>query len=156
MKLPHAAAGHRKKTEFVATIADTGFVVAVALVTEEAHQACVAVYKRQGIIYLPQTTLAEVMYLLTREAGNIVAAHFILTLSATKYRVEPLITEDIQRSGEILQEYADSRVDFVDATIIAVAERRNITEILTLDNRDFRMVRPKHCQYFTILPENQS
>ena len=140
----------------MATIADTGFVVALALVTEEAHRACVSVYKRQGIIYLPQTTLAEVMYLLTREAGNAVAAHFILTLSATKYRIEPLTSEDIQRSGEIVQQYADSRVDFVDATIIAVAERRNITEILTLDNRDFRMVRPKHCKYFTILPENQS
>jgi len=139
----------------VATIADTGFVVATALTSEEAHRACVAVYKRQGIIYLPQTTLAEVMYLLTREAGNAVAAHFILTLSATKYRIEPLLPEDIQRSGEIVQQYADSRVDFVDATIIAVAERRNITEILTLDNRDFRMVRPKHCKYFTILPENQ-
>ena len=155
MKSLHAVVGRRKKTEFVATIADTGFVVAVALITEEAHQACVAVYKRQGIIYLPQTTLAEVMYLLTREAGNKVAAQFILTLSATKYRIEPLMAEDIQRSGEIVQQYADSRVDFVDATIIAVAERRNITEILTLDNRDFHMVRPKHCSYFTILPEIQ-
>lgn len=155
MKSQPAAVGRRKKTEFVATIADTGFVVAVALITEEAHEACVAVYKRQGIIYLPQTTLAEVMYLLTREAGNTVAAQFILTLSATKYRIEALIAEDIQRSGEIVRQYADSRVDFVDATIIAVAERRNITEILALDNRDFRMVRPKHCPYFTILPEIQ-
>src|SRR5205085_718119 len=102
----HTAAGRRKKTEFVATIADTGFVVATALISEEAHQACVAVYKRQGIIYLPQTALAEVMYLLTREAGNTVAAHFILTLSATKYRIEPLLSEDIQRSGEIVQQYA--------------------------------------------------
>lgn len=140
----------------MATVADTSFVVAVALVTEEAHQTCVAVYKRQGIIYLPQTTLAEVMYLITREAGNAVAAQFILTLSNTKYRIEALTSEDIQRSGEIVQQYADSRVDFVDATVIAVAERRNITEILTLDNRDFRMVRPKHHSHFTILPDNQS
>ena len=148
--------GRRKKTEFVATLADTGFVVTVALATEEAHQTCAAVYKRQGVIYLPQTTLAEVMYLLTREAGNSVAARFILTLSDTKYRIEPLTAEDIQRSGEIVLQYADSRVDFVDASIMAVAERRNITQILTLDNRDFRMVRPKHCPFYTILPENQS
>lgn len=147
--------GHRKKTEVVATIADTGFVVTVALVSENAHQACVALYRRQGIIYLPRTTLAEVMYLITREAGNTVAAQFVLALSETKYRVEYLLPEDLSRSGEILRQYADSRVDFVDATIVAVAERRNITEILTLDKRDFQLIRPKHCNYFTVLPENQ-
>jgi predicted nucleic acid-binding protein len=140
----------------VASVADTSFVVALALVTEEAHQACIAVYKRQGIIYVPQTTLAEVMYLITREAGNTAAANFILNLPETKYRIEPLMPEDIQRSGEIVRQYADSRVDFVDATIMAVAERRKITEILTLDNRDFRIVRPKHHTHFTILPDNQS
>jgi predicted nucleic acid-binding protein len=140
----------------VATVADTSFVVAVALVTENLHQACIAVYKQQGIIYLPQTTLAEVMYLITREAGNAVAAQFILTLSKSKYRVEPLIPEDIQRSGQIIRQYADSRVDFVDATVIALAERQNITQILTLDSRDFRLVRPKHCTHFTILPDNSA
>lgn len=120
------------------------------------HKVCVAVYQQQGIIYLPQTALSEVMYLITREAGNSVAAQFILSLSATKYRIEPLIDEDVRRSGEIVATYADSRVDFVDATIIAVAERRKITNILTLDYRDFSIVRPKHAAHLTILPENQT
>lgn len=148
--------GHRKKIKLVATIADTSFVVAVALSTEKMHKVCVAIYRQQGIIYLPQTTLAEVMYLITREVGNTVAAQFILSLPATKYRIEPLLDEDIQRSGEIVATYADSRVDFVDATIIAVAERRKITDILTLDYRDFSIVRPKHSVHLTILPENQA
>jgi predicted nucleic acid-binding protein len=43
-------------------------------------------------------------------------------------------------------------VDFVDATIAAVAERLNITRILTLDQRDFQIIRPKHSDYFEILP----
>jgi uncharacterized protein len=43
-------------------------------------------------------------------------------------------------------------LDFTDAAIVAIAERSNITRILTLDRRDFTLIRPKHCDYFEILP----
>jgi len=33
---------------------------------------------------------------------------------------------------------------FVDATIAAVAERLQIARILSLDQRDFRIIRPRH------------
>ncbi len=46
----------------------------------------------------------------------------------------------------------DSRLDFVDATVIAIAERLNITRILTIDKRDFGMVRPTHADAFDLLP----
>jgi predicted nucleic acid-binding protein len=40
----------------------------------------------------------------------------------------------------------------VDASIIAVAERLNVTTIATLDRRDFTVVRPVHCQAFELIP----
>ena len=58
----------------------------------------------------------------------------------------------VDKTWEILEEYADSRLDFVDATIVALAERLNITRVLTLDRRDFSIIRPAHCSYFEILP----
>jgi len=133
-------------------VADTSYVLAIAISTDQAHEACRAVHRQHTIIYLPQTTLTEVAYLLTRERGNRVTADFLLNLPKTKYRLEGLTPEDIRRTGELLQIYADSRVDFVDATVVAVAERLNITHILTLDQRDFHIVRPKHTPYFEILP----
>jgi predicted nucleic acid-binding protein len=133
-------------------VADTSYVLAIAIDTEAGHQACLAAHKQQDIIYLPQTTLAEVAYLITREAGNKAAARFMLNLPRTKYRIEALTAEDLRRTGELLQQYADSRVDFVDATIAAVAERKSITQILTLDQRDFHIIRPRHCAHFTLLP----
>lgn len=51
-----------------------------------------------------------------------------------------------------MQQYADANLDFVDAIIAAIAERLNITRILTLDQRDFRLIRPHHCEAFDILP----
>jgi uncharacterized protein len=133
-------------------IADTSFVYAVAVTTELDHQACLAVHVRQDVIFLPQSTLAEVGYLLTREGGNKAAAQFLLDLPKSKYRIEALLSEDFNRTAEILLKYSDSRVDFVDATIAAVAERKRINRILTLDQRDFQILRPKHIDHFELLP----
>jgi predicted nucleic acid-binding protein len=36
--------------------------------------------------------------------------------------------------------------------VIAVAERLNIVRVLTLDRRDFDMVRPSHIPHFELLP----
>jgi len=43
-------------------------------------------------------------------------------------------------------------LDFVDALIAATAERLNIKQLLTLDRRDFQLIRPKHCGSFELLP----
>jgi predicted nucleic acid-binding protein len=117
----------------MAAVADTSYVLALAIASQKGHDSCKAVHRNQTIIYLPQTTLAEVAYMLTREIGNKQTAQFLLDLPQTKYRIEPLTPADVHRSAEIISEYSDSRVDFVDASIIAVAERKQINTILTLD-----------------------
>ena len=59
---------------------------------------------------------------------------------------------DLERVNQILEQYADSQLDFVDAVIVAISERLRITRVLTLDRRDFSIMRPRHCDYFEILP----
>lgn len=135
-------------------VADTAYVLAIAVEAGRIHDACLALYRQHQIIYLPQTTLAEVAYFITRDYGNAVVARLLTQLPQTKYRLVALEQGDILRTAEILAQYADSRVDFVDATIAAVAERLNITRILTLDQRDFQIIRPKHSEYFEILPSS--
>ena len=70
----------------------------------------------------------------------------------SRFTVIPLIDSDIPRIAEILAKYADSYIDFVDASVMAIAERLNIQTVLTIDQRDFRMFRPNHCASFTLLP----
>jgi predicted nucleic acid-binding protein len=133
-------------------IADTSFVVAVTISTDSNHQRCLSIWRQQNLIYLPQSTLAELMYLITKAVGNRAAARFLTGLPKSKYRLITLEEADIARTADILLKYADSRVDFVDASIIAIAERLNITRILTLDQRDFALVRPLHADRFDLLP----
>jgi len=136
----------------MSAVADTGFVIAVAVATDQLHEACLAVYRRQDRIYLPQSTLAEVAYLLTRSGGNRITARFLQGLVRTKYRLIALEPEDILRTAELLEQYADARVDFVDITLASIAERLGIRRILTVDQRDFRILRPRHCEHFELEP----
>jgi len=47
---------------------------------------------------------------------------------------------------------ADLPLGTNDASVIAVAERLGITEIATLDRRNFTVVRPHHVDALTLLP----
>lgn len=133
-------------------IADTGFVVAIADRKDPKHRICIELYRQYDIILVPQTVLNESCYLLREAGGNRLLVAFLRQIPTSNYIVLPLEPEDIERTADILEKYADSRVDFVDASVAAVAERLNITRILTLDQRDFSIIRPRHTSYFEILP----
>ncbi len=133
-------------------IADTGFVVAFLNREDASHQSAKAVYVQQRAMILPQTVLAEVAYLVGREAGNLAVVAFLQGISLSRFRLTALENDDVVRTAEILRVYADSRIDFVDATVMSMAERLGITQVLTLDQRDFRLFQPRHCQAFELLP----
>jgi uncharacterized protein len=132
-------------------VADTGFVVALLNRSDTMHSSVTTVYTKQTQILLPQTVLAEVAYVVGRNADLATVVAFLKGLSASRFALIALIDKDVMRVAEILDEYADSRID-VDASVMAIAERYGIKKILTLDQRDFRLFRPKHCDSFEILP----
>jgi hypothetical protein len=69
-----------------------------------------------------------------------------------KFRIEMLTDGDYDRTLELCFKYEHSELQFADASLIAIAERLNITEIATIDRRDFRMIAPDHCAAFVLYP----
>jgi uncharacterized protein len=134
-------------------IADTSFVLAVANSSDSKHPICVSVFNHAQTIYLPQSTLNEVCYMLGTRGGSRAVVQFLLALPQMKYRLLPLEAIDLARTAELLNKYADARPDFVDVTLVAIAERLNISTILTLDKRDFSLIVPRHAEYLTLLPD---
>lgn len=133
-------------------IADTGFIVALANQLDSHHHNVKNIYLQHQNIIMPQTVLAEVAYLIGRESGIKSVAKFLKGMNQSRFLLIPLNQEDIQKTAEILQQYQDSRIDFVDATVMAIAERLNIINVFTLDRRYFSIYKPKHCSAFTSLP----
>jgi predicted nucleic acid-binding protein len=133
-------------------VADTGFIVALLNEADEWHEQSKVQYTHYAPILMPQTVLAEVAYLVGREAGiaNVVA--FLKGLPESRFRLVSLTANDIHRVAEILDQYADSRIDFVDATVMTIGERYDCRIVLTIDRRDFQIFRPNHCEWFELLP----
>ena len=87
-----------------------------------------------------------------RDLGAGALADFIDSLPDSGFRLVEPTTIDFRRSSAIIRQYADANIDFADAILVAMAERLNITKILTIDQRHFRLFRPKHCTAFELFP----
>jgi predicted nucleic acid-binding protein len=64
--------------------------------------------------------------------------------------VVDLTTSDWHRCRDLIETYADLHLGIVDSSV--VAERLGLSEIATLNHRDFRVVRPRHVGAFSRLP----
>ena len=132
---------------------DTGFLYALINRSEQKHEEVVAAASTiRGSIVLPVPAITETAYLLLRDVGPGATADFIESLESTTLKLENPEPSDYARAAEVIRGYADARIDFVDALIVAMAERLSITTILTLDQRHFRVFRPRHCKAFDLLP----
>lgn len=133
-------------------LADSGFVIALVNSSDQRHSEVRSIYDRYPRILLPRLALVEVTYLVGRDAGVPTAIIFLKGLPASQFELVDAIDTDIGRAADIMHQYADSKIDFVDACIMAISERLKITTILTIDQRDFSLFRPLHCRNFTLLP----
>lgn len=132
---------------------DSGYLYARLNGKDASHEAVSAVVPtRSEPVILPIPAITEVTFLLQRDLGKHAVWEFIDALNETDIRLEPPTAIDYKRAAEVLRNYNDANIDFVDACIVAMAERLNITKILTIDRRHFSIFRPRHCDTFEILP----
>ena len=101
---------------------------------------------------VPITVLPEACYLIKKYLGGRVEVEFARSVQRGEVRVEFLRKEDLVRAVEVMDTYCEMGLGFVDASIVAVAERLGIRELLTTDRRHFSVVRPRHCPRFDLKP----
>jgi predicted nucleic acid-binding protein len=77
---------------------------------------------------------------------------FARSLERGELLVEPVLDPDWPRIAELTEQYEDLPLGIVDATVIALAERRQLDTIATLDHRRFATVKPRHIDAFTLVP----
>lgn len=142
-----------KTSKIERVIADTGIVYALADKKDAWHERAVRfVEDFQGRLVLPSTTIPEICYLLNSCLGAKAELIFVNALINRELAVEHITHGDLIRSAELLQAHKDLNIGMVDASVAAIAERLNITHILTADRRLFSVIKPKHCKTFTLLP----
>ena len=132
---------------------DTSFLYALYNVNDFHHRAAIEFAREiNQISVVPEVTLPEITYLFRRDVGYHAISPFLQKLVESDVKLQCLEWSDIRRAQEIMVAYAASEFDIVDACIMALSERLEVTQICTFDRRDFSIFRPQHCNYLELLP----
>lgn len=102
---------------------------------------------------MPGTVVAEVGYPLGRDGGSRSEAQCLNSLADGTLQPVELTDDDYRRAADLALTYDSLPLGTTDATVWAVCERLGITEVATLDRRHFAVVRPRHVDALTLLPE---
>jgi uncharacterized protein len=135
------------------TLIDTNVLLASIFAKSARHQMAfdtlASLLPSQCII--PVTVLGELFYMTTVRI-NYQRAVQLFNHTTSTFFIEQLTAQDTTRMQEIMTQYSSAAFDFVDVSLMAIAERLNIRRICTFDRRDFNIFRPTHCDYFELLP----
>jgi predicted nucleic acid-binding protein len=78
--------------------------------------------------------------------GSAAEAAFLRSFADGELTIANLVEDDFERMAQLVEQYDNFPLGGSDASVIAIAERRSITTILTTDRRHFAAVRPKHTE----------
>jgi uncharacterized protein len=127
--------------------------VSAADSSEPRHQACGQILQDHvGELIVPAPVAPETAWMIESRLGPAAEAAFLRLVTSGEVQVIDLDLPIYERCIELIESYADLSPGFVDASVVAVAEREGITTIATLNRRDFMVVRPSHCEAFQLLP----
>lgn len=131
-------------------ILDTGILFAAANPKEKEHPRAREILEMREPKIIPESVITEADYFMATLGVDVELA-FLSSLDSF-FVVEPVTRADRARACELIARYSDSRIGYLDASMVAVAERLGETTIATLDRRHFGMIKPRHVASFYLLP----
>ncbi len=131
---------------------DTGVFISAADRDEPRHADCAALLRTRADLVVAATVIPEAAWLIETRLGSVAETHLLTLVTSPKFTIIDPIDIDYQRAIALIGTYSDLGLGFVDASIIAIAERCNVTQVATLNHRDFAVVRPAHCTALEIFP----
>jgi predicted nucleic acid-binding protein len=133
-------------------LADTNVLLAAADTSASEHARCVALVQERSDLAVTVPVAAETAWMIESRLGPRAEAAFVSAIAQAELALVELTTADWHPCAELITTYHDLGLGLVDASVVAVAERLGLTEIATLNYRDFAVVRPAHAPAFTLLP----
>ena len=119
------------------------------------HECATLLGEASPPLLLSPFVLAELDYLLMRHIGQRAQAALLEEVARGAYQLELFGAIDVARAKEVVEQYADLEIGIADASIVVLAERHAVTEVLTLDQRHFRAMRIERRKRFKVLPFDQ-
>ncbi len=137
-------------------LVDTGPLVAAFDASDPGHRACARVLKDpDGRLTTTLPVVTEAFHLLKRPRG--IPSGLMDVVTDGELGVSRLAERDLHRCLDLMVQYADTPMDFADASLVCVGERSGIDRVLTFDRRHFSAYRMRrrhrHVPFTIIEPE---
>jgi uncharacterized protein len=135
-------------------VLDTSGLLAAIDASQRLHRAASEALERaSGPLLLSPFVLAELDYLLATRVGDAAELALLEEVARGTYRLESLSAADVARAAEIIERHVDSaNLGLADASNVVLAERHGTPDILTLDERRFRVLKGPGERPFRLLP----
>lgn len=132
---------------------DTSGLLAWIDQSQRQHPAVVRAMKRVEPPYLLSPfVLAELDYLLATRVGAAAQRSLLEEVARGAYRLEPFTASDVKQALEVMERFDDLAVGLADASIVVLARRHRVGELLSLDDRHFRVLTGPQGKPFRLLP----
>lgn len=136
-------------------VVDAGPLVALADEREPRRQVILELlHAASGALFIPAPVTAEVDYLLGQRFGARARRAFLEDLRSRRFETPGLDARDYQTATELDRRYADLNLGLADLSVVVLAQKLGTRELLTFDERHFRVVRPLQGGLFTLLPSD--
>jgi len=135
-------------------VLDTSGLLAALDEGEPDHGACrAALLADPDPRWLSPFVLAELDAVIHRARGVGAGLAFLDAVARGEYRVAPFDNADVERARAVAVEHRDLGLGLADASLVVLADRYRTDQLLTLDERHFRAVRPlSGATAFRLLP----
>jgi hypothetical protein len=134
-------------------LVDTSGLLSALDESQRYHRECAnLVNEASPPLLLSPFVLAELDYLLMRHVGHAAQISLLEEVARGAYQLEPFSGEDVASAKRIIERYADLQIGLADASIVVLAERHAVVQVLTLDERHFRALRVDRRRRFKVLP----
>jgi uncharacterized protein len=134
-------------------ILDSSGLLAALHDRQRGHHKCVsALEQSEPPLILSPFVLAELDYMLGKRVGERARLTLLAEVDAGAYALATFSAADITAARAVIEHYADLRISLADASIVVLSERYGMNDVLTLDERHFRVLHGAHGLPFRVLP----
>lgn len=130
---------------------DTGPLIAALNRRDPAHARCATILGDTNAPLLTTgAVLTEAMHFLSAQPGGASVLAEFLDEAQVDIR-DCFGPEQLHEAARLMDKYADTPMDFADATLVMLADETGCAEILTLDMRGFRTFRFRGKRRFNLV-----
>jgi uncharacterized protein len=118
----------------------SGLLAALDAGQRHHREAATSLGAARPPLLLSPFVLAELDYLIASRVGPIAQAALLEEVERGAYLLEPMTNTDVACAHAIIQRHAALQISLADASIVVLAERHRTRDVLTLDERHFRIL----------------